>query len=79
LLSLYWARRNSSTVRRDDQEVATMAGSSFQVARPMSISEITEKAQDFVFDETIAPKTWLRTGETLLREVGIKSKLNSWL
>lgn len=47
-----------------------MAGSSFQAERPMSIREITEKAQDFEFSESIPPKYWLRTGETLLREVG---------
>ncbi len=35
----------------------------------MSIKEITAKAQDFDFNAFIAPKYWLRTAETLLREV----------
>ncbi|KAE9369968.1 endosome-associated ubiquitin isopeptidase-like protein [Stipitochalara longipes BDJ] len=48
-----------------------MAGSSFQVERPMSISEITKRAEDYVFSDTIPPKYWLRTGETLLREAQI--------
>lgn len=46
-----------------------MAGSTFQVEKPMSIREITAKAQDFDFNAFIAPKYWLRTAETLLREV----------
>jgi len=50
-----------------------MAGSSFQAERPMSIREITAKAQDFDFSESIPPKYWLRTGETLLREVRTKT------
>jgi hypothetical protein len=46
-----------------------MAGSTFQVEKPMSIREIAAKAQDFDFNAFIAPKYWLRTAETLLREV----------
>jgi STAM-binding protein len=46
-----------------------MADSTFQIERPMSIKEITAKAQDFDFNAFIAPKYWLRTAETLLREV----------
>lgn len=60
-------------MRWDDWEPLAMAGSSFQAERPMSIREITAKAQDFEFSETIPPKYWLRTGETLLREVGTKT------
>lgn len=35
----------------------------------MSVKEISTKAQDFRFDHAIALKYWLRTAETLLREV----------
>ncbi len=59
-----------------------MAGSSFQVERPMSISDITKRAEDYVFSDTIPLKYWLRTGETLLREVRIyqtqKAPSNFW-
>jgi hypothetical protein len=46
-----------------------MVGLSFQVSKPMSVKEISEKAQDFEFDPYIAMKYWLRTADTLLREV----------
>lgn len=37
----------------------------------MSVKEISAKAQDFDFDPFIALKYWLRTADTLLREVGL--------
>lgn len=37
----------------------------------MSVKEISAKAQDFDFNPFIAMKYWLRTAETLLREVGL--------
>jgi STAM-binding protein len=46
-----------------------MAGSIYQISKPMSVKEISSKAQDFRFDTAIALKYWLRTAETLLREV----------
>jgi STAM-binding protein len=47
-----------------------MAGSTLQVSKPMSVKEISLKAQDFEFNPFIALKYWLRTADTLLREVG---------
>jgi len=46
-----------------------MAGSNLQVPRPMSVKEVSANAQDFDFNPFIALKYWLRTAETLLREV----------
>jgi STAM-binding protein len=43
-----------------------MAGSS---SRPMSVKEIAVKADEFEFNPNIALKYWLRTADTLLREV----------
>jgi STAM-binding protein len=48
-----------------------MAGSTLQVSKPMSVKEISAKAQDFEFNPFIALKYWLRTADTLLREVGV--------
>ena len=46
-----------------------MAGSTDQIMRPMSVKEIVSKAQAFEFNPRIALKYWLRTADTLLREV----------
>jgi STAM-binding protein len=46
-----------------------MAGSSVQISRPMSVKEISAKAEDFDFNPSIALKYWIRTAHTLLREV----------
>lgn len=46
-----------------------MAGSQSEVSRPMSVQEISKKAGDFDFNDTIPLKYWLRTADTLLREV----------
>jgi hypothetical protein len=35
----------------------------------MSVKEISAKAEDFDFNPSIAMKYWLRTADTLLREV----------
>lgn len=48
-----------------------MAGSTFQVSKPMTVKEISAKAQDFDFNPFIALKYWLRTADTLLREAQI--------
>lgn len=50
-------------------KTTTMAGLNSPLAKPMSVKEIAEKAQEFEFDPHIALKYWLRTAETLLREV----------
>lgn len=46
-----------------------MAGSTDQIMRPMSVKEIVSKAQAFEFNPHIALKYWLRTADSLLREV----------
>lgn len=47
-----------------------MAGSSqLLLAKPMNIKEIAAKAQDFEFNPFIALKYWIRTADTLYREV----------
>lgn len=46
-----------------------MAGLNSPLAKPMTVKEISDKAQEFEFDPYIALKYWLRTAETLLREV----------
>jgi hypothetical protein len=46
-----------------------MAGSTLQISKPMSVKEISAKAEDFEFNPFIAMKYWLRTADTLLREV----------
>ena len=51
-----------------------MAGSTLQISKPMSVKEISTKAQDFEFNPFIALKYWLRTADTLLREVGLFSR-----
>jgi hypothetical protein len=38
-------------------------------AKPMNIKEIAAKAQDFEFNPFIALKYWIRTADTLYREV----------
>ncbi len=48
-----------------------MAGSTDQIMRPMSVKEIVSKAQAFEFNPHIALKYWLRTADTLLREVSL--------
>ncbi|KAL2071977.1 hypothetical protein VTL71DRAFT_11320 [Oculimacula yallundae] len=48
-----------------------MAGSSFQISKPMSVREISAKAQDFEFNPYVAIKFWLRSADTLLREAQI--------
>ncbi|TAQ88703.1 hypothetical protein B7494_g2988 [Chlorociboria aeruginascens] len=47
-----------------------MAGSTL-IPKPMSVKEISAKAQDFGFNPFIALKYWLRTADTLLREAHI--------
>jgi STAM-binding protein len=46
-----------------------MADSALQLSKPMSVKEISAKAQDFEFKPFIALKYWLRTADALLREV----------
>jgi hypothetical protein len=58
------------TITSYHQRIAVMAGSGLQVSKPMSVKEISAKAQDFDFNPFIALKYWLRTADTLLREVG---------
>ncbi|KAG9235342.1 hypothetical protein BJ875DRAFT_374424 [Amylocarpus encephaloides] len=48
-----------------------MAGSPLPASHPMSVKEISAKAQDFQFNPSIALKYWLRTADTLLREAQI--------
>jgi len=38
-------------------------------SKPMSVEEISKKAEDFQFNPAIALKFWLRTADTLYREV----------
>lgn len=52
-----------------------MAGSSLQSSKPMSVKEISAKANDFEFNPYIALKYWLRTADTLLREVCLLRRL----
>ncbi|RDW78344.1 endosome-associated ubiquitin isopeptidase (AmsH)-like protein [Coleophoma crateriformis] len=47
-----------------------MAGS-FQLSKPMTVKEISAKAQDFEFNPFVALKFWLRTAESLRREAQI--------
>ena len=57
-----------------------MAGlGSFQVSKPMSVKEISVKAEDFDFNPFIPMKYWFRTADTLLREVGAFSGLEASL
>ncbi|TVY21500.1 AMSH-like protease sst2, partial [Lachnellula arida] len=51
--------------------IITMAGSTLQVSKPMSVKEISAKAADFDFNPYIALKYWIRTANTLLREAHI--------
>jgi STAM-binding protein len=46
-----------------------MAGSNLQMSHPMSVKEISQKATDFQFNPFIPLKYWLRTADSLLREV----------
>jgi STAM-binding protein len=46
-----------------------MAGSINELSQPMSVKEITTKADDFYFDTAVPLKFWLRTADTLFREV----------
>ncbi|KAI9807989.1 MAG: hypothetical protein M1825_005296 [Sarcosagium campestre] len=49
-----------------------MAGSVRQViSRPMSVQEITEKAEDFDYNPSIPLRYWLRTADTLRQEAEI--------
>lgn len=38
-------------------------------ARPLSTKEIADKAMDFVYDPLIPLRYWLRTADTLIKEV----------
>lgn len=53
-----------------------MAGSTFQVSKPMTVKEIAAKGQDFDFDSTVPFKYYVRTADTLLREVSWLSGLD---
>jgi STAM-binding protein len=46
-----------------------MAGPSTTQFGPLSVKELSVKAEDFDFNPSIALKYWLRTADTLLREV----------
>ena len=46
-----------------------MAGPNLQALQPMSVKDIALKAEDFEFNPFIPLKYWLRTADTLLREV----------
>jgi STAM-binding protein len=46
-----------------------MAGSASPFSRPMAVKDLAAKADDFDFNPTIALKYWLRTADTLFREV----------
>jgi hypothetical protein len=39
--------------------------------RPMSVGEITKRAEEFNFDPDIPLRLWLRTAQALLREVSV--------
>ena len=39
------------------------------LSRPMNVEQIVEKAQSFEFNPLIPLKHWLRTANTLLKEV----------
>jgi STAM-binding protein len=52
-----------------------MAGPTALITRPMSVKEIAEKAQAFEFNPQIALRYWLRTADTLLREVTRRFKV----
>lgn len=58
-----------STLDRRTIVSFNMAGSLLQISKPMSVKEIALKAEDFEFNPFIAMKYWLRTADTLLREV----------
>jgi hypothetical protein len=51
-----------------------MAGSTLQLSKPMSVKEISAKAVEFEFNQSIPLKYWLRTADTLLREVSFGRK-----
>jgi hypothetical protein len=53
-----------------------MAGVTGQIMKPMNVKEIVTKAQAFEFNPQIPLKYWLRTADTLLREV--RSPNESW-
>ncbi|EKD17698.1 uncharacterized protein L3040_003580 [Drepanopeziza brunnea f. sp. 'multigermtubi'] len=48
-----------------------MAGSTFQVSKPMTVKDIAARGQDFDFNPLIPFKYWVRTADTLLREAQI--------
>jgi hypothetical protein len=62
----------------------TMAGVSPHVMKPMTVKEIVTKAQAFEFNPHIALKYWLRTADTILKEVreacfSHKADLTHWI
>ena len=60
------------TVQPTSEEVSGHTKMSSQpISEPMSVKEIVEKANAFEFNPFIALKYWLRTAETLLKEVRI--------
>lgn len=46
-----------------------MAATTDQIMKPMNVKEIVTKAQAFEFNPQIPLKYWLRTADTLLKEV----------
>lgn len=57
--------------------LTAMAGASTVQSGPMSVKEISAKAEDFEFNPSIALKYWLRTADTLLREVGLSLRFRA--
>ena len=49
--------------------LGAMAGTTVEIMKPMNVKEIVTKAQAFEFNPQIPLKYWLRTADTLLREV----------
>ena len=41
-----------------------------QGEKPMSIPEITKRAEEFEYNPFVPLRSWLRTADTLLKEVG---------
>lgn len=54
-----------------------MAGASTTQFGPLSVKELSVKAEDFDFNPSIALKYWLRTADTLLREALIYEQENN--
>ena len=52
--------------------MAAIGPAGHAAAAPLSVADITRQAEDFEYNPHVPLRYWLRTSETLLKEVGAR-------